>query len=104
MNCQLIIRPEAENDLEESFLWYQEQSPGLGFEFLRCIDAAFETIMEYPDLYQKVYKDVRRALPRRFPYEIFYIIEGNKIVVLAVLHAKRDPELFKERASQENDK
>jgi hypothetical protein len=31
-------------------------------------------------------------------------IEGNKIVVLAVLHAKRDPELFKERASQKNKK
>ncbi len=29
MNFKTIIRPEAESDLEESFQWYQEQSPGL---------------------------------------------------------------------------
>ena len=104
MSCIIIIRPEAETDLGESFLWYQEQNPGLGLEFLRCVDVIFDTIKENPKIYRKVYKNIRRALTRRFPYEIFYIVEGNKTIVLAVLHAKRDPELLKERASQENKK
>jgi plasmid stabilization system protein ParE len=103
MNRNIIIRPDAEIDLEESFQWYQEQSPGLGLEFLRCVDAAFDMIIENPRLYQNVYKNIRRTLTRRFPYEIFYIIEEDKIIVLAVLHAKRDPELLVERASQEDE-
>ncbi|MGD2089076.1 MAG: type II toxin-antitoxin system RelE/ParE family toxin [Candidatus Aminicenantes bacterium] len=97
MKYKIIIRPEAEDDLEEAFQWYEEQSPGLGLDFLRCIDAAFDIITGNPELYQKVYKNISRALPRRFPYGIFYIIEDDKVFVLAVLHAKRDPKLLKER-------
>jgi plasmid stabilization system protein ParE len=68
MRYKIIIRPEAEDDLEEAFQWYGEQSPGLGLDFLRCIDAAFDIIIENPELYQKVYKNIRRAFPRRFTY------------------------------------
>ena len=99
MKYKIIIRPEAEDDLEEAFQWYEEQNPGLGLEYLLCIDAAFDIIIiRNPKLYQKVYKNIRRALPRRFPYGIFYIIEDDKIIVLAVLHAKRDPRLLKKRS------
>jgi toxin ParE1/3/4 len=97
MNRNIIIRPEAENDLFEAFHWYEERNPGLGVEFLECIESTFDLIKENPGLYQTVYKNIRRALPKRFPYEIFYIIDGNKLVVLAILHAKRNPELLKER-------
>lgn len=97
MKYKIILRPEAENDLKEAFQWYEEQKPGLGLDFLLCIDASFDIIMGNPELYQKVYKNIRRALPRRFPYGIFYIIEKNKVIVLAVLHVKRDPALLKKR-------
>lgn len=100
MNFKIIIRPEAETDLTETYRWYEEKCPDLGLDFLNCVDAAFDTILENPKLYQQVYKNIRRALPRRFPYEIFYIIKNNKIIVLGVLHAKRDPELLKERVNQ----
>ncbi len=98
MNYQIIIRPEAENDIEETFSWYEEQSIGLGMEFIRCMDAAIDLITRTPEIYQKVYKEVRRALIRRFPYGLFYLIENDKIIILALLHAKRDPQLMKERS------
>jgi hypothetical protein len=37
MNYRLIIRPEAEWDLEDAFAWYELQEPGLGSEFVRAI-------------------------------------------------------------------
>ncbi len=92
---QIIIRPEAEVDLKDAFSWYEEQNPGLGLEFLRCIDACFDVILQSPTLFQTIYKNIRRALPHRFPYGIFYIVEENKVIVLAVLHAKRNPNLLK---------
>jgi plasmid stabilization system protein ParE len=97
VSYKIIIRPEAEADLTESFRWYQEQVPGLGLEFLSCVDDAFDLITEDPRIYQKIYKNVRRCLTHRFPFEIFYIIKGDSIIVLAVLHAKRDPTVLKKR-------
>ena len=97
MNYQIIVRPEAESDLNKAFQWYEVQSPGLGLEFLRCVDDSFDVIQQNPLLYQKIYKDIRRSLTHRFPYGIFYIIDETKIIVLAVLHAKRDPGHLKER-------
>lgn len=55
MSYKIIIRPEAEADLTESFRWYQAQVPSLGIEFLNCIDDAFDLIIENPRIYQKIY-------------------------------------------------
>lgn len=35
VNRRLIIRPEAEGDLTEAALWYEERETGLGREFTR---------------------------------------------------------------------
>jgi len=90
MKYTLIIRPEAGNDIASAYSWYELQSKGLGSNFILCIDACLWAIQRTPQLYQKIYKTIRRALTRRFPYEIFYIVKGKKIIVLAVLHAKRN--------------
>jgi plasmid stabilization system protein ParE len=91
MKRSLIIRPEAERDLAEAYEWYESQLDGLGSDFLLRIDATLSSIQRTPDLYPAVYGKIRRALIRRFPYGIFYLVERNRIVVLGVLHARRDP-------------
>ncbi len=100
MKYNIIIRPDAKKDLGDSYQWYQDHVPGLGVEFMYCVDEALDRIVENPNLYQEIYKNVRRVLTRRFPYGIFYIIEGNDIIILAVFHVKRDPQLLKERRSE----
>jgi len=37
-------------------------------------------------------------LAKRFPYGIFYVVEPQRIVVLAVLHTARDPQVWQARA------
>lgn len=98
MKKALIIRPEAETDLAEAFVWYEERVPGLGSDFLLSVDAALASVQRNPEMYPVMYKNVQRCLIRRFPYGIFYIIEKGEIVVLAVLHAKRDPRTWRERS------
>ncbi len=97
MTLEILVRPEAEADLLEAYRWYEDKNPGLGKEFLDCVEAAMDLIERHPQLYQIVYKNIRRALVKRFPYGVFYITEKNRIVVLAVLHAKRDPDIIKTR-------
>jgi len=97
MNLPLIVRPEAERDLAEAHDWYASRVRGLGSEFLLAIDAALSSIQRTPELYPIVYENLRRALIRRFPYGIFYLVEEARIVVIAVMHARRDPETWRRR-------
>jgi len=72
---KLIIRSEAESDLKEAYEWYQNSVSGLGDEFMRCVDARFSPIIRSPEIFQIVYKDLRRCILRRFPYQIFFKID-----------------------------
>ena len=39
-----------------------------------------------------IYKNVRRALLRRFPYALMFVIEGDgALTVVACFHGSRDP-------------
>ncbi|MBW2185193.1 MAG: type II toxin-antitoxin system RelE/ParE family toxin [Deltaproteobacteria bacterium] len=91
MSLKLIIRPEAEAEMMEAFDWYEAQRAGLGAELLLSIDAAINAISRNPQQYPIVYKNLHRALIRRFPYQIIYITDKEYITVIAVFHARRNP-------------
>jgi plasmid stabilization system protein ParE len=93
----LIVRPEAENDLSEAYSWYEQQRPGLGDDFLLRVEAAFDSIRYDSHTYACIFQNIRRKLIRHFPYGIFYIIAENKVIVLAVMHAKRNPSRWQNR-------
>ena len=97
MSLGLLLRPEARADLQDGYDWYEEQRPGLGEEFLREVRSVLDRVRDHPTLYQRIHHEVRRALPRRFPYGIFYLVEPNRIVVLAITHQSRDPEIWRQR-------
>jgi plasmid stabilization system protein ParE len=56
------------------------------------VDASFTVLERFPEMFARVHGDVRRMIVSRFPYAVFYQIEADRIVVLAVLHTARDPE------------
>jgi plasmid stabilization system protein ParE len=72
MAIELIFAPEVEQDLREAFDWYQERRPGLGEEFLTCVDACIQAICRNPEMQTLIYKDYRRGLLRRFPLSVQY--------------------------------
>ena len=37
---QIVVRPDAAADIDEAFLWYEGQHPGLGHEFLAAASGA----------------------------------------------------------------
>ena len=66
MSHEIIIRPEAEAELSETFNWYEDRAPGLGSEFLLAVDALLLSIVRNPQQYPIVHKTIRRGLTRRF--------------------------------------
>ncbi len=97
MKYKIIVRPEAENDLEEAFAWYEDRRKGLGYDFILQVDAGIRLIEHNPEIYPVEYKGTRKHLTKRFPYKIVYLIDGEKIIVLAVIHGKRSPTTIKKR-------
>jgi len=88
MAAELIIAPEAQQDVDEAYCWYEDRRPGLGEEFLGCVDACIQA---------KVHEEYRRALLRRFPYAIFYEYAGGKVIVYGTFHTSRDPKKWHSR-------
>ena len=97
MISSLIIRPKAEEDIKEAYQWCEKKLYGLGKDFLRSAEKGINKIRNNPQLYPIVYRNFRRILIRRFPFCIFFIETPDKLVVLAVIHGRRDPKRWKER-------
>ncbi len=91
MTLAVILRPRAERDIVIARDWYDAQQIGLGEEFLAAVQERLVAIRQFPEACPKIHKKVRRALVRRFPYLIFYLLTPDKIVVLAILHTSRNP-------------
>lgn len=71
MAADLILAPEAEEDVAAAYSWYENRRVGLGEDFFSALEAAFEGIRRQPEMHPTVHAGYRRALIRRFPYAIF---------------------------------
>jgi toxin ParE1/3/4 len=95
---RVVVRPAAAADIEDAYEWYESQQPGLGDEFLTALRATRDRLLEHPEAYPVLHRNTRRALiPQRFPYALFYRLYGDTIVVVACMHAKRDPRRWQRR-------
>ena len=98
MSRRFIVRPLAEADLENAAGWYDEERPGLATRFFSDVDQTFARIRERPLQFPIVSRDVRRALLQTFPYAVYFRALDEAVVVLAVLHLRRNPKVWRGRA------
>ena len=83
--------------MDEAYNWYEQQKIGLGDEFIDCIDELLDRICLMPQSYPIVYRDVRRAIIKRFPYAIYYRLVSSRIIVTAIFHSHRNPKSWQRR-------
>jgi plasmid stabilization system protein ParE len=97
----MLIRfnPEADAELTEARHWYSHYRQDLGMEFMQCIDDVLARVVRNPYRYPVVYRNLRRAVVRRFPFAVLYEVTANEIHVIAVFHSRRNPEVWKSRVS-----
>jgi len=97
MSLPLVFHPAVQDEIEDAHQWYEQQQAGLGEDFLAALDEALNRMQQMPEVHQVIYRDVRRALPRRFPYGIYYRIHADRLEVIAVQHSRRDPAHWQSR-------
>lgn len=93
----LRFRPEARLDILEARDWYEDRARGLGLEFARAVDAGASGILRFARAFPKVHGEVRKAVLRRFPYSLLFVIERDDIVVLGCFHQRQDPRTWVDR-------
>jgi len=99
MSRRLIVRHEAETDIQEAALWYEGQQAGLGLGFTAEVRAAIRHAVEWPLVHRPMRSrpPVRRVLTERFPYRVLYLVREDAVVVFAVIHAARHDREWKRR-------
>lgn len=93
----LILGKEAEQDIASAYQWYEEQRPDLGKVFVAEIENQVQKLQKHPELYLLVVGNVRRALCKKFPYSIYFVHNESDIVVIGVLHQRRNPAVLQMR-------
>jgi plasmid stabilization system protein ParE len=101
MTFKVEFRKEALEDLLNTIAWYEKQVPGLGDEFYLAFSNEIRIFRHNPLIYAPKYREIRKAITKRFPYIIYFIVKPPEIVIIiAVLHMKRGSITFKKRMNK----
>jgi plasmid stabilization system protein ParE len=99
-----FFHPEARLEYLEAAAFYEKRRAGLGAHFTIEVEATIGRILESPARWPVFEEDVRRCLTHIFPYGILYSVEGESILIVAVMHCSRRPGYWKERVGEGDEK
>jgi len=97
MSVSYIIRPRARQDIDDAYDWYESQAVGRGDLFLIELRQLVDAICQTPELYGRVYGDLRAAPLPDSNFIVYYQIEATNISVYAVIHATAHPRKWQRR-------
>jgi plasmid stabilization system protein ParE len=90
----------AEQDMLDAVAYYEDRVEGLARAFLDSIALAIKDIGDFPERWPVVRQEVRRRLVSCFPYSLFYRVDPEEVIVLAVAHQRRRPTYWLGRLSR----
>ena len=91
MKYELEIKEEANQDIIEAYLYYEEKQEGLGERFLENLRLYIERVSNYPEHYAIKRPPYREAFIKKFPYLIVYEFIEEKVIVYSVFNTWQDP-------------
>ena len=80
----------ALRDLEDGKRFYERQRVGLGTYFLDALFSDIDALLIHAGVHQRFF-GYFRALSKRFPYAIYYTLEGDGVDVWRVLDCRQNP-------------
>jgi len=88
---------EAATDVSLARDWYDARSAGLGDSFVRSLETTVDLIAALPEAFPEIASGLRRALLGRFPYALYYRLNGGGVDVIACLHTRQSPSRWRRR-------
>ena len=90
----LAFLPDVQPEIREAYRWYERQRKGLGKQFRAELKSVFARIQRMPTVFAPIHADVRCVVANRFPYVVYYRVLPDTVLVIAVLHRSRDPNVW----------
>lgn len=97
MSLSVAFHRAATTEFIDASEWYENKRIGLGREFILEIERCVMLAAKHPRHYAIIHKDIRRVIASRFPYSVYFRHEEHRILVLAVFHSKRNPNVWQTR-------
>jgi plasmid stabilization system protein ParE len=97
MSFSVVFRQIAKREFDDAISWYENRREGLGRDFSVAVEQLLGRIALSPNQFACVKGVVRRAVLRRFPYSIYFVVEADRILVLAIFHARRASKHLEDR-------
>lgn len=94
MGYSVQIKEQAQQDLLQGAVYYEEQQNNLGKRFLQEIEKSIKIIQETPLHYPIKNRFYRELYMRKFPYIIIYeLIELQKeIIIYRIFNTYQNPD------------
>jgi hypothetical protein len=87
----------AEREFAEAVDYYNSERPGLGYEFAAEVQKTFERIGSFSEAWPRFSERSRRCVLSRFPYGVLYQIRPDCILVVAIMHLRRNLKVWQDR-------
>ncbi|MEQ1655086.1 MAG: type II toxin-antitoxin system RelE/ParE family toxin [Nitrospira sp.] len=97
---KIQILDTAQDDLIHGSQFYEAREPGLGGYFLDCLFADIDSLQIYAGIHPLVFT-YHRCLSKRFPFAIYYDVNGDNVRVQAVLDCRRNPSWTRKRLEEQ---
>lgn len=94
---KLRFTSRAHRDLDEAMGYYSQKNLRVATELLEAVAQAMIAIKANPLANAKVSTELHRYVMRQFPYGLYYRLAVDEILVVAVMHAKRNPAIWRGR-------
>lgn len=96
---RLVFHPEIADDLEAIAAYYRELDRSLPARFRIRVREQLDHLAEFQDSGALPFDDFRRVIVKRFPYMIVYRVVRDRVLVLAIISFRRDPNWIRYLAS-----
>lgn len=91
------FHPEALAEFRAAAEYYETQQTGLGERFANAVETVVAHVVAAPGSWRVIEDDIRRCLTKVFPYAVLYSIEPGYILIVAVMHCRREPGYWRSR-------
>lgn len=92
---KIEILRSARNDLAAGRRFYETQALGIGDYFLDSLFSDIESLLINAGVHPIHFGKYHRLLSRRFPFAVYYRVDGRIIRIYAVVDCRRSPNWHK---------
>ena len=96
--ADVSFHPEAQTEYNAGLAWYQARNPQAAARFEAEFERTLELIATRPEMFAWYDEEHHFVVLRRFLYSIVYQIQAGHAYVIAVPHAKRQPDYWRGRS------